>query len=193
MLLQSASGHLPYPVPFLPTAENPCFGFPALWEVIQPANCVAKSHCCFVLSRRTGHTMLFPLSPLTLSSTAPKQHCSRPNPTPPLTTQLTGFPLSPPLHFLLLNSFSPRAPQRKGSLLCSGQVRSALWPTAVTLGDGSQTKAAINPAQRLSHYCGLNGQGLCQNSVWLTDPADRGANAWAWPGCSFTSNGDALL
>lgn len=121
MLLQSASGHLPYPVPFLPTAENPCFGFPALWEVIQPANC-GQVLPLFVLSRCTVGKALCGLSPLTLSSTAPKQHCSRPNPTPPLTTQLTGFPLSPPLHFLLLNSFSPRAPQRKGSLLCSGQV-----------------------------------------------------------------------
>lgn len=126
MLLQSASGHLPYPVPFLPTAENPCFGFPALWEVIQPANCVAKSHCCFVLSRRTGHTMLFPLSPLTLSSTAPKQHCSRLNPTPHPSAHHSTDGISslaanpfPVVEFLFSQSTSEKG---EPPLLRSGQV-----------------------------------------------------------------------
>lgn len=193
MLLQSARGHLPYPALFLPTVENPCFRFPALWEVIQPANC-GQVLPLFVLSRCTVGKALCGLSPLTLSSTAPKQHCSRLNPTPHPSAHHSTDGISslaanpfPVVEFLFSQSTSEKG---EPPLLRSGQP---CGPQQSHWGDGSQTKAAINPAQRLSHYCGLNGQGLCQNSVWLTDPADRGANAWAWPGCSFTSNGDALL
>lgn len=118
-------GTPPLPSPVPADCREPCFGFPALWEVIQPANC-GQVLPLFVLSRCTVGKALCGLSPLTLSSTAPKQHCSRLNPTPHPSAHHSTDGISslaanpfPVVEFLFSQSTSEKG---EPPLLRSGQV-----------------------------------------------------------------------